>query len=131
MFSMRFNARLDTPHHGPQQPFKNTGVIGDSSDRHPQYEGEVPLHWQQELHTQGFYVSPQVKIHTIQIWQAWRPCSGSSSAYHSVMIVLLRTSRIARLKCAGAPSFMYHICALTACGTFSSSFDRSSKTKSR
>jgi hypothetical protein len=34
----------------------------------------------------GFQVSPQVKIQRIQIWRAWRPCSGSSSTYPSVMI---------------------------------------------
>jgi hypothetical protein len=55
----------------------------------------------------GFQVSPQVKLQRIQIWRAWRPCSGSSSTYPSAMI--LGTSRTARLQCAGAPS-----CALSA-----------------
>jgi hypothetical protein len=30
MFSMRFNARLDTSHHGPSHPFKDAGVVADS-----------------------------------------------------------------------------------------------------
>jgi hypothetical protein len=30
MSSMRFNARLDTLHHGPQHPFIDAGVVGDS-----------------------------------------------------------------------------------------------------
>jgi hypothetical protein len=28
--SMSFNARLDTSHHGPPHPFKDTGVVVDS-----------------------------------------------------------------------------------------------------
>jgi hypothetical protein len=31
MSSMRFNARLDTSHHGPPHPFKDAGVVADSS----------------------------------------------------------------------------------------------------
>jgi hypothetical protein len=27
---MRFNARLDTSHHGPSHPFKDAGVVADS-----------------------------------------------------------------------------------------------------
>jgi hypothetical protein len=45
--------------------------------------------------------------------------------------MVLRTSRTARLKCAGAPSCMCHIRALTASGTSSSSFGRSCQRKSR
>jgi hypothetical protein len=30
MSSMRFNARLDTSHHGPPHPRKNAGVVTDS-----------------------------------------------------------------------------------------------------
>jgi hypothetical protein len=30
MSSMRFNARLDTPHHRPPHPFKDAGVVVDS-----------------------------------------------------------------------------------------------------
>jgi hypothetical protein len=47
---------------------------------------------------------------------------------------LLRTSRTARLKCAGAPSrmsCMYHIRVLTARVTASTNFGRSCKRKSR
>jgi hypothetical protein len=50
---MKFTARLDASHHGPPHPFKYVGIFEDSLDRHPQYDGEVPLHCQQELHTQG------------------------------------------------------------------------------
>jgi hypothetical protein len=30
MPSMRFNARLDTSHHGPQHPFRDAVVVADS-----------------------------------------------------------------------------------------------------
>jgi hypothetical protein len=53
---MRFNARLDTSHHGPQHRFKDAGVV----DRHPQYD-EVSLRCQQELHTQGVLGVPTGK----------------------------------------------------------------------
>jgi hypothetical protein len=33
---------------------KDAGIVVDSLDRHPQRD-EVPLHSQQDLHTQGFF----------------------------------------------------------------------------
>jgi hypothetical protein len=30
MSSMRFNALLDTSHHGPPHPFKDAGIVADS-----------------------------------------------------------------------------------------------------
>jgi hypothetical protein len=30
MSSMKFNARLDTSHHGPPHPYKDAGVVADS-----------------------------------------------------------------------------------------------------
>jgi hypothetical protein len=54
MFSVRFNARLDTSHHGPTAASVQRCRGGCGwSDRHPQCDGEVPLRCQQELHTQG------------------------------------------------------------------------------
>jgi hypothetical protein len=55
---MRFNARLDTSHHGLQHPCKGAGVVADSLDRHPQCDGEVPICCQDEMHTQGFLGVP-------------------------------------------------------------------------
>jgi hypothetical protein len=79
MSSMRFNARLDTPRHGPPHPFKQAGVVADS------LTGSAS-----SLSTGAAYTMflgvPQVKLHTIQIWGTCRPCSGSSSTYPSVMI---------------------------------------------
>jgi hypothetical protein len=40
---------------------KIPGYCGQS-DRHPQWDGEVPLRCQQELHTQGFLGVPTGKI---------------------------------------------------------------------
>jgi hypothetical protein len=62
----------------------------------------------------------------IQVRRACRTCRVSSCIYPSSWQVLLRTARTARLKCAGTPTCMYHIRALTA-----SSFGRSCKRKSR
>jgi hypothetical protein len=50
MFSMSFNARLDTWTAASVQ--RCLGSCGES-DRHPQCDGEVTLRCQQELHTQG------------------------------------------------------------------------------
>jgi hypothetical protein len=57
MSSMTFNARLDTSDLGPQHPFKDAEVVSGSLKG----DGEVPLHCQQELHTQGFLGVPTGK----------------------------------------------------------------------
>jgi hypothetical protein len=58
MSFMGFNARFDNSHHGLPHTFKDAEVVVDSIDRHVKCDGEVPLHCQQELHTQGFYFVP-------------------------------------------------------------------------
>jgi hypothetical protein len=127
MSSARFSARLDTSHHGPPRLFKDAEVVADS------LTGIHKCHFvvNRSCRHKGFYVSPQVKIQRIQIWRAWRPCSGSSSTYPSVLISIIETSRTARLKCAVAPSCMYHTRVVTTSGTSSSSFGRSCKGKFR
>jgi hypothetical protein len=53
MSSMRFSVSLDTPHHGPQHRFRDAGVVADSlTGIHSAMVKS--LHYQQELHTQGF-----------------------------------------------------------------------------
>jgi hypothetical protein len=53
-------------HHGLLHPLKGARVVLDSlTGIHN--DGEVPLHCQQELHTQGFLGGSQVKIQRIQI----------------------------------------------------------------
>jgi hypothetical protein len=101
MSSVRFGARLDTSHHGPPQ-------------RHPQCDGEMSLRCQEEPHTQGCSGVPTGK----------NPEDSSQASVEVMQWVLLylsfghdRTPRTARLKCAGAPSRMYHFRALTASGT--------------
>jgi hypothetical protein len=126
---MRFSARLDTSHHGPPHPFKHAAVVADCLTGVHNALVKCLFAVNRNCIHKSFEGSPQVNILRIQIWRAWRPCSGSPSAYPSVMI--LRTSRTARLKCAGAPSCMYHIRALTASATSSSSFGRSCRRKSR
>jgi hypothetical protein len=72
---MRFSARLDTSYHGPLRPLKNAGIVVDSFF----IVSRSCIH-------EGIWVSSQVKIQRIQVRRAWRPCSGSSSTYLSVMI---------------------------------------------
>jgi hypothetical protein len=77
LFSLRSKARLDASHHGPPHPVKDAGVAADSL--------KCLFVGNRGCVHKGFQVSPQVQIHGIQVWLAWRPCSGSSSSYPSVM----------------------------------------------
>jgi hypothetical protein len=54
---MRFNARLDTSHHGPPHLSKDAGVVADSLTGI--HSGMVKC--QQELHTQGVLAVPTGK----------------------------------------------------------------------
>jgi hypothetical protein len=47
---MKFNARLDTSHHGPQHPFRDVGVLADSLTG-----------IRRELHTRGSSGAPTGK----------------------------------------------------------------------
>jgi hypothetical protein len=50
MSSMRFNARLDTSHHGPPHPCKDAGVVADSlTGIHN--AGCLVTHTERSLHT--------------------------------------------------------------------------------
>jgi hypothetical protein len=82
MTSVRFNARLDTSHHGRTHPLKNGGVFVDGLTGVHDGNGEVSLCGQQELHTQGFSGVPTG--HNPK--RECRPCNGSSCTYSSVII---------------------------------------------
>jgi hypothetical protein len=58
MSSMRFNAHLDTSHHGPAASVQRCWGSCAYSDRHPQCDGEVPLRSQQEIYIQGCLCVP-------------------------------------------------------------------------
>jgi hypothetical protein len=85
MSFMRFNARLDTSHHGPH-PFKNAGVVGDSLTGIQNVMVKCLVVVNRSCIHKDLKVFPLVKIQRIQIWRAWRPYSESSSTYQSVMI---------------------------------------------
>jgi hypothetical protein len=52
MSAMRFNAHIDTSHHGPPHPSKDANVVADSlTGIHSAKVNPLPCH--QELHTQG------------------------------------------------------------------------------
>jgi hypothetical protein len=95
------------------------------SDRHPQCDGEVLLRCKL-----GFLGGPTGKtledsnLVSVEVMQ-W-----ASSIYPLVMIGVIKNILNSWLKCAGAPSCVYHIHDLTATGTSSSSFCRSRKRKS-
>jgi hypothetical protein len=86
MPSMRFNARLDTSHPGRPHPSEDARVVADSLIGIDSATVKCLFVVNRSCIHKGFQVSPQVTIQGIQIWRAWRPCSGSSSTCPSVMI---------------------------------------------
>jgi hypothetical protein len=121
MPSTKFNELFDTSRHGPPDRFKDAGVVSDSLKGVHNAMAKCLFIVNRSCIHRRVKVFPHVKIQRIQVWRgAWRPCSGSSSTYPSVMIVLLRTSRTAWLKYAGSPSSMYYFRPLTASVTSSS-----------
>jgi hypothetical protein len=116
MFSMKFNARLDTAHHGPPHPCRDVGIAADSLTgihnamvKHPFVVKRSWLH-------KGFHVSPQAKIQRIQIWQAWRPCSGSSSTCSSAIIDVIENISHSTDKMCRSTIMHVYIRILTASG---------------
>jgi hypothetical protein len=104
---MRFNARLDTSHHGPPHSFKDAGAVADSLTGIHSAMKCLDVVNRSCIH-KGLQMSPHVNIQRIQVRRAWRPCS--ILLYLSIRHdMLLRTSRKARLRCAGA-----HSCILSA-----------------
>jgi hypothetical protein len=61
MASMKFNACLDMSCHGLLHLSIDAGEFLDTVTRHPQCNGEVLLHCQQELCMQGFLGVPTDK----------------------------------------------------------------------
>jgi hypothetical protein len=117
MSDMRFNARLDTSHHGPPRPFWDAaGAVAASTMR-----------CASSLSTGAAYTRVFRCTH---IWRgAWRPCSGFSCLYRPVM--LLRTSRTARLsECQLNRSWQYTFsynfiqikCVPDTCSAYSSCY---------
>jgi hypothetical protein len=101
---MRFYARLDTSHHGPPHQFRDTGAVADSL---------------RDIHSAMmciFVVSRSWGLLDVPAGEAIEDSSPANVEatqwvlYLSVSwYLLLRTSRTAQLRCAGAPS---------ACTTF-------------
>jgi Zn-finger nucleic acid-binding protein len=112
MSSVRFNSRLDTPHHGPSHPFKDAGAVADSL---PGIHNTmlkcffvVNRIW---IH-KGFNVSPQVKIQRIKIWRARRSCSGSSPTHTSVLICVTENISHSTAKmCRSTITHVPHSCS--------------------
>jgi hypothetical protein len=100
------NARLDTSHHWPSHSFRDGGAVADSlTCVHNAMKCLIVIN--RSCINNRVLMPPEVKIQKVQVWGAWRPHSGISSAYPLVMI--WRPSRTARLKCALAPSCTYSI----------------------
>jgi hypothetical protein len=62
MSSMRFNARLDTSHHGPPHPFKGARVVADTLTGIQNAVVKCLFVLNRSCIHKGFYVSPQIKI---------------------------------------------------------------------
>jgi hypothetical protein len=112
MFSIRFNALLDTSHYGPSHPRKVSGLVENSLTGIHNAKVKCLFVVNRSCRHRGFCVSPHVKIQRIQIWRgAWSPLR-----IHPPRQVLLGTSRTARTTIMHVP----HSCSDTS----SSSFDR-------
>jgi hypothetical protein len=61
MPSTRFNARLDTSHHGPPHPFKDAGVAADGLTGIHNAMVKCLFVVNRSCIHKGFYVSPQVE----------------------------------------------------------------------
>jgi hypothetical protein len=126
MSSMRSNAPLGTSHPfvdawavaGSLRGIRNAMVkcpfIVNKSCIHKGFR--CPHRWR----SKGFF-SDEHEGHAV----------GPTLRIHRSWWMLLRTSRTARLKCAGVPSRVYHIRVLIACVTSPSNFGILSKRKSR
>jgi hypothetical protein len=86
MSSATFKARLNTLHFGPPHPFKDAGIGADSLTGIHNLMVKCLFVVKRSSVYKGFYVTPQVKIQRIKIWQERRSCSAPSSTYPSVMI---------------------------------------------
>jgi hypothetical protein len=83
MFSMRFNARLDTSHHGQQHSFKDTLIVADSlTGIHNAMVKHLFAINRSCVH-RSVYVSPHLQVQRFEVRWAWRSCSGSASTYPS------------------------------------------------
>jgi hypothetical protein len=90
MSCIRFNTRLDTSHLGPPHPCKDAGADADSLTGIHNAIVKCLFVVNRSCIHRGFCVSPQVKVQRIEIWRgAWRPCSGSSSTYPSVILYIM------------------------------------------
>jgi hypothetical protein len=131
MSSTRFNAPLYMSHHGPPHPYKDAGAVADSLTGIHNAMVKCLFVVNRSCIHKGLQLFLQVIIQGIQTWRAWRSCSGSSSTYPSVVRgVTENISHSAALMCRST-TCMYHIRALTASDTSSSSFGSSCKRKSR
>jgi hypothetical protein len=86
MPSVRFNALLDSSHHGLPHPCRDAGVVADSLTGIHDALVKCRLVANTSCIHKGFQASLQAKIKRIEIWRGWRPTSVSFSTCPSVMI---------------------------------------------
>lgn len=108
----RFNGRLDTSNHGPPHPFRVAGTVADSLTVIHNAMVKCLFVVNSSCIQKGFLVSSQVNIQRIQIWQAWRPCSESSSTYPSVTIGVIENNSHSTAKmCQNIIMHVPHSCS--------------------
>jgi hypothetical protein len=79
MPSVKFNAHLNTFHHGPPRPFKDVRIAADNLSCILNAIVTCLLLLTGAAYTKGFWVSSQLKLQRIKTWLAWRLCSTSFS----------------------------------------------------
>jgi hypothetical protein len=113
-------ARIVTSHHGLQHPYKDAWAVADSlTGIHSAMVRYIFV-----VNRSCIYESLQVKIQRVQIWRAWRPCSGSFSTYPSVTISVIEnishsTAKMCRSTTMHVPrscsDCQWYISVLVAC----------------
>jgi hypothetical protein len=86
MFVMRFNAHLDTSHHGSPHPYKDAEVVAGSLTGIHKAMVKCLFIVNRTAYTRVSRCPHRQKSRGFKSLGAWRSCSGSSSTYPSVMI---------------------------------------------
>jgi hypothetical protein len=82
---MRFYARPNKSRHEPPHLLRNAGLVTDSPTGNRNAMPKCLLVVYRSCTHEGFELSSQAKIQRIQIWRAWKPCTGCSSTCPSAM----------------------------------------------
>jgi hypothetical protein len=111
MASVRFSARLDTPHHGPSHRLKVAGVVAGTLAGIHNALVKSSSTSTGAAYTRVFTCPHGYKSRGFKSGERGDHAVGSALPFYHSRCVLLGTSRTARLKCAGAPSCIPYSCS--------------------